>query len=298
MTGIPMEIEYLRTLIAVAELGSFSLAAEKLHVTQPTVSRRIAAIEDHYGQLLLVRGAGRIAPTTIGQHAIDEARRIVGAERNLREVLAHRPRLDVVRLGCTPNFAAVHLGRLLGRVETYDPHCSVTATICVSAEVAAGVASGRLDVGFLEHCGLTELESLAAREIGSDEVVFVSSRTRLTGAKVEIAELLEQPLYSCPAACCTRMLLEHNLRRLGLTISDFHKVLDVNDLQVLRAALLERGGVAFVSRELMATELADGTALAHTVSGFLHRRRRTIIARNERTADHWRGLWRPRCDWP
>ena len=62
-----METRYLNTLVASVEAGTFSKAAEILHITQSAVSQRIKFLEDHFGQQLLDRSGQRLALTSAGK---------------------------------------------------------------------------------------------------------------------------------------------------------------------------------------------------------------------------------------
>ncbi|MCF8481354.1 MAG: LysR family transcriptional regulator [Rhodospirillum sp.] len=70
-------IDELLALVAVVELNSFSLAAQKLNITQPALSRRISNIEDNIGDKLLVRSKKKIEPTKIGYRFYNIAKRLV-----------------------------------------------------------------------------------------------------------------------------------------------------------------------------------------------------------------------------
>jgi len=70
-------IDELTAFVAVVELNSFSAAAQKLHITQPALSRRIANIEDEVGETLLVRSKKKIEPTRIGARFYRVAKRLV-----------------------------------------------------------------------------------------------------------------------------------------------------------------------------------------------------------------------------
>ncbi|MBW2510418.1 MAG: LysR family transcriptional regulator, partial [Deltaproteobacteria bacterium] len=78
-----METRYLNTLIAAVETGTFSKAAESLHITQSAVSQRIKFLEEHFGQQLLDRSGQRLALTVAGQMVFNKARDILEKEKEL-----------------------------------------------------------------------------------------------------------------------------------------------------------------------------------------------------------------------
>jgi len=78
-----METRYLNTLIASVDAGTFSKAAELLHITQSAVSQRIKFLEEHFGQQLLDRSGQRLALTAAGQLVFSKAKDILEKEREL-----------------------------------------------------------------------------------------------------------------------------------------------------------------------------------------------------------------------
>ena len=72
-----MELRTLRYYLAVCEAGNMSRAAERLHVTQPTLSRQISELERELGCTLLVRHSRRVEPTEEGLHLMARASDIV-----------------------------------------------------------------------------------------------------------------------------------------------------------------------------------------------------------------------------
>jgi DNA-binding transcriptional LysR family regulator len=105
-----LDLVQLQTLAAVAERGSFSAAAESLHITQPAVSRQVARLERQLGAPLLVRRRGGVEPTPAGRVLLDHVTvavdRLALAEAQVRAMVAERS--GTVRLGSFFS-ALVHL---------------------------------------------------------------------------------------------------------------------------------------------------------------------------------------------
>jgi len=72
-----LNLDQLRTLVAIADLGTFSAAARALHLAQPTVSLHVSELESRLGTPLVVRGSRRVSPTAAGAALIDRARRLL-----------------------------------------------------------------------------------------------------------------------------------------------------------------------------------------------------------------------------
>src|SRR5256884_5339979 len=82
-----MDLRRLEVFAKVAELGSFSRAAEALYLTQPTVSEHVRALEDELGMQLLDRLGRGATPTRAGQLLLGYARRILGLAREAQQAL-------------------------------------------------------------------------------------------------------------------------------------------------------------------------------------------------------------------
>ncbi|WP_118185151.1 LysR family transcriptional regulator [Paraburkholderia phosphatilytica] len=146
-----ISLDRLRTLVAIAERGSFVEAARALHLAPPTVSLHIAELESRVGAQLLSRQRGSVRPSAIGEVLVERARRLLAdAERTLDDIerqvqgLAGR-----VRLGASTG-AIVHLlPRALEALNRDHPGIDVQVAVLTSQETLARIADGLLDVGLV-----------------------------------------------------------------------------------------------------------------------------------------------------
>lgn len=84
-----MEIQGVEAFLAVVDHGSFSQAAESLHLTQPAISKRLAALETQLGHPLIERGSRQLRLTDAGHRLLPHARRILDDIHNARQELDH-----------------------------------------------------------------------------------------------------------------------------------------------------------------------------------------------------------------
>jgi len=139
---------HVRTLAAVARLGSFSRAAERLHLSQPAVSLHIRALEERLGLPLLRRAGRRAIPTRAGAvllaHA-DRARAELEAGERALDALRGRV-AGPVRVG-TGATASIHLlPPVLGKLRRQHPALELSLVTGDTADIVAGVAAGDLDL--------------------------------------------------------------------------------------------------------------------------------------------------------
>jgi DNA-binding transcriptional LysR family regulator len=141
-----MELRQLRYFMAVAEEGNISRAAKKIFLTQPALSRQIKALEGEIGQCLLERQAHSIRLTPVGEALLREARELLQHADLLLERVRAAGRGLRLRVGYAPSLAA---GILSAAVESFSqthPSARVELFDLSTAEMLAGLESGKLDV--------------------------------------------------------------------------------------------------------------------------------------------------------
>ncbi len=130
-----LDIDLLRAFVSVADLGSFTRAAEALLRRQSTLSLQIKRLEDGLGRRLLDRSARRVRLTPAGEALLGEARHMLELNDRLLATLDQPVLEGRVRLGTPEDFATTHLPRVLARfAETYpavqlEVTCDLTLTL-------------------------------------------------------------------------------------------------------------------------------------------------------------------------
>ncbi len=146
-----ISLDRLKTLVAVADSGSFADAAQALHLSPPTVSLHVADLEARVGALLLSRKRGEIRPTSIGEVLIERARRLLAeAEQTLEDIERHAQGLaGRVRIGASTGAIAHLLPQALETLRLHHPDIDVQAAILTSQETLSRLRRGALDVGLV-----------------------------------------------------------------------------------------------------------------------------------------------------
>ncbi|MFT3819735.1 MAG: LysR family transcriptional regulator [Rubrivivax sp.] len=146
-----LDLDRLRTLLAVADLGSFVAAARALHLAPPTVTLHVAELESRLGAPLLVRGRGAVSPTGAGAALIERARRLLAdADDALQAVRAQvQGRGGRVRLGASTGAIAHLLPQALQVLDARHAGIDVQVQVLTSAETLARLAAGTLDLGIV-----------------------------------------------------------------------------------------------------------------------------------------------------
>jgi len=173
-----MEIKQLKALSAIAETGSFSVAATRLCLTQSALSHQIRNLEDELGETLLIRGKPRVLPSPAGQVVLASAESILGEINAIKERFAasgRQPVQSTLRIAASNLGMACLYGDLCEDFIAQFPWIEVTFRATETPEEAARrVEEGVADVAFVPFVSKHPLLELVP--LGSAEDVFIVGR--------------------------------------------------------------------------------------------------------------------------
>jgi DNA-binding transcriptional LysR family regulator len=215
-----MDLRHLRTFVAVAELGTVSKAAERLHVAQPALSRQIAALEAELGVALFDRVAGRLLLSGAGQRMLGDCRGLLSYARELREhaQALRRPDAGVLKVAGSPHFIDSVFPEFLRRYAKRYPDVRVQLVDLVGL---AGV--GLLERGEIHLAQSTVSilraghQHIASHPLGPVEMLaaFHPSLALAKGGTVEIERLAPYPLLQTGTEYVIRRTFDAACRLAG-----------------------------------------------------------------------------------
>ncbi|WP_431676966.1 LysR family transcriptional regulator [Kitasatospora sp. KL5] len=192
-----MQLQQLRYFTAVAELGNFTRAAERLHVAQPSLSQQIKALERELGAELLHRTRGATTPTDAGEALLPLARRILADTDSARLAVQETVQLrrGRVRLGAPPSLCVSLLPDVLGAFRGRFPGVDLQISEGGSGDLVAALDAGELDLALIvsPSPGGGTLPTLAVTPLLHEDLVLVSARP-LPHQAVAVEELRDRPL--------------------------------------------------------------------------------------------------------
>lgn len=187
-----MDLHHLRSFVAVAEELSFRRAAERLHISQPPLSRQIRALEDEVGLRLLERDRNaHVSLTDAGRTFLRDAKKTLGsaeaALRNARQTV--RGSTGELRVANIPPLSATVLPPLLSAWHEAFPDVEVSLVEMEPAEQLTAVREKRVHLAIHPDLGAPLEQRFASRPLFSCRMVAVlSARHKLAAsAKKEIA---------------------------------------------------------------------------------------------------------------
>lgn len=187
-----MQFQQLLYFVAVAETRHFTRAAEEVHVSQPSLSQQIRALEKELGAELFSRARGNIALTDAGEALLPLARRILADADTARIEVQELAQLrrGRIRLGATPSVCTGLLPEVLRAFHDRHPGIQLLIEEGGSHDLVRELARGALDLALIVLPLPSPAPALTTLELLREDLVVVSSRdTPGLGETVRVADL-------------------------------------------------------------------------------------------------------------
>lgn len=188
-----LDLDLLRTFVAVVDAGGFTRAGTRVNRTQSTVSQQIRKLEEDLGRRLLDRVGGQVTPTEEGELLIGYARRLLAISAEARAALTDPGHAAVVRLGVPEDFAGRRLTDLLSGFARVCPHIRLDTTSGWSVALQRGLQADDLDLSLVKR----DVDGSPCLARWPERLVWVAGRT----ADAAIDPL---PLALFPPGCIYR----------------------------------------------------------------------------------------------
>lgn len=209
-----MELRHLRYYVAVAEAENVSRAAEKLHVSQPALSRQIRDLEDELNVLLLERGAQSVRLTAAGKTFLREARAVL--ERAEAAVATVRRSAEgahaELHVGYAPSLTAQILPGALRRFQQEFPKVRVLLHDLSTEEMLGRLRARKLDVALMVQLCPTQSRGLRFQELARYPICVALPR--------------EHPLARLPAITTDQAARENFVAYTRADYPEYHAQLE------------------------------------------------------------------------
>jgi DNA-binding transcriptional LysR family regulator len=280
-----MTLRQLRTFKAVADLGSFSLAAQQLRLSQPSVSYQVKELEETLGLPLLDRLGKRIQLTEAGTILYGYTRRTLDVldEAALALEEMRGIKRGSLRVGASTTVGIYLLPAALGAFKKLHPGLVISLEIGTRARVQEEVLRNELDLAVVGPA--LKDPDLAILPFLTDELIVVApAGHRLTGKRgLTLKDLADQPFVMREPASGSRWSLEKAARKAGAKLQ---VAMELGSNGAIKHAVESGLGLAVLSRYACLLELSSRRLVELDVRGFpirrdwhiVHLRRRKLPA--------------------
>jgi len=271
-----MDLRLVEIFCAVYEERSFSKAARRLGLSQPTISGHIKALETGLDSRVFDRLGREIQPTRAGQLLYKYGRQIGELKQSAEEAMARfLNRLEGRLLLGASTIPGEHLlPANIGAFKGAYPKIDINLVIRDSQAIVEGVKAGAFDLGFV-GARLPD-EGLLFEPFSSDRLILVAPpipEWKTSGGILSFESLRAKPLLVREHGSGTRMMLERALERHNLSLRDFNVVAALGSTSAIKQGIKANMGASFLSSIAVEDELASGAMRRIDVSGFEHNQR-------------------------
>ncbi len=275
-----MNFQRLKVFHTVAQLRSFSRAAEELYTSQPNVSKHVRQLEVELGVSLFHRLGGGIELTDAGRAVYHYAQQVFDLTGEMQRTLAELEGLErgYLCLGASSTPGLYLLPEMIAAFNRRHPNLEVTLSIGNSSQVVDKMLTGKIDLGFVG--GFVELAGLQVQPFVSDEMVLITPpRYRLAGANEGAAEeLAAETFITREVGSGTHQAMEAALATLDIKP---RRTLEMNGCEAVKRAVAAGLGLSFVSRYAIDLELEQRVLTVLHGPGFSLSRQLHIISRKD-----------------
>lgn len=252
-----MDVRQLDMFRAVAEEGTFTRAAERLHVSQSAVSRQLQLLEEELGTLLLHRTGRGVTLTRPGELLLTTANRI---NRDLQEVVSQisatqQLQRGVLSLGAGMTVCLYILPKLLKKIRSMYKNLDLRVVAGSSDDILRMVRSNQLDLALLTLPILAA--DLEIKPVLKEEMVVVTARGHALSRQrtVDARALGRHPMVLFESGSNTRHVLDEFFLEQQIPVN---VVMETENVEILKAMVANGLGVTIIPYAAIAGELRRG----------------------------------------
>lgn len=277
-------IQQLEILIALVEAGSFTRAANKLFLSQPSLTKQIQNLEMAAGTRLVNRGNTGISLTTEGKILYDYAKRILRLREDAKERIGRTKEEESghIYISASTIPATYILPRLLSRLTQTHPEIQIHMQMHDSEETLQIVLADQAEMGFLGKEPLHK--KLIVERLWKDHLALVVPVNHPLAKQeaVAVEELMGLPFILREKGSATREIIEQSLQKhCDISLSRFNTVCEMGSSEAVKEAILAGLGVSILSLFAVNRELSQGLLKAINIKNCSMERHFYIIYKKQ-----------------
>jgi DNA-binding transcriptional LysR family regulator len=282
-----IDIIKLETFIYAAQSLSFSEAAKRLNLSQPTVSYQIKALEKELGISLFLRAGNQLQLTEAGRLLLPRARQIFHQSNEMEELLASLQDgvVGELRIACSTTAGKYILPQLAARFCQRYPGIRISILRCTSKDVAMHLLGNEANLGVVSF--EIQEEDIEYQDFFDDVITLIVPKDHPWAMRrvIEPEELINEPLIIRESTSGTRRMLLSQLAKYDISLDDLNIFMELGSAEATVRTVAAGYAVSFVSTLASACPLERGNVSEVQVKGF-DMRRKIFMIRKQLESHH------------
>lgn len=244
-----MDLHKMKIFLTVFKEKSITKAAEKLFISQPTVTEHLKLLEEELGQNLFIRAGKRLNPTEYALMIYPKISRFYNEYIELMSSLNLKKRsIEKLTIGCSSVPSEILIPTLLKRYLEQSPDTNFEIITADSAEIIQKVLSYEIPLGFVG----TKInnESLIFEKVYEDELVIAAKHGVFDSATIKFEDIKKHPMVFREEGSGTRKELERFFKEQNLSIKTIKPKIITNDQKLLLNLLKQNNCIGFISKSV------------------------------------------------
>jgi len=249
----------LKTLLAVCSEGSYTKAAEMLHITQPAVTQHIHYLEKHYGTKLFVYKDRSMKLTYDGERLKEYVATMEAGIKKIELLMASERGLsEPIAFGATLTIGEYTMPPIIAELLKNNPRLHLTMEVKNTEVLLDMLEKGDIEFAFLEgYFDRSRYESLLFSK--ENFIAVCSPESTLTKNSVSLEKLFEQRLILREKGSGSRDILEQILHEHNHNIKEFSSILELGSIRGIKQMVQDNLGLTFIYEKAVKKELEERT---------------------------------------
>jgi DNA-binding transcriptional LysR family regulator len=266
---VALNFHQLHIFYTVAEKGSFSHAAQALHMTQPAVTMQVQSLEDYFGVKLFHRSTKKIELSEAGRALLPYAKRSIDLVRETEVAMSKFTHMveGRLQLGASLTVGEYILPRLLGPFNKEYPNVSVSMKVMNTTQILEEILNHQLTFGLVEapvHHPDVHTEAVLSDEL---KLILPANHPLVEQERITIEDVVQYPFVLREKGSGTRQVMEDELQRRGLDASLMKIVMELGSTGAVKSAVEAGLGISILSQSSVKHEAALGILKVRTIDG-------------------------------
>ena len=260
-----MNLERLQTFRLVAQLGSFSRAAEDLFLSQPAVSLQIRHLEKELGVVLLERGGNRVRPTSAGEAVLRFTEQVLESHASLlRELATLQSGSSLVTIGCSASSTHQVIPQLVAELMRIAPGVQLRVMTLPPDEAAARLQKGELDFTLTTDAFLSDRVAAEPFSVARLFVVAPPTHPLARRGRASPEEVASYPFALLPAPWTAQRRFREWAANQGVEIN---VTMELSTYDGLKQTARKGLALSLVAESAIAGEVARGDLVVINTAG-------------------------------